>query len=371
MRRLYSVEEPQPAETNAVSDFFKQAYQDQFNASYYRDYNAIAQRRVWYSKKSPEISSNKTLSWICKEKKTGKIIGHFGIIPAKLKHKHNQNTVVWGRDLIVLPEFRSLGIGPFLVDSVLKDIKEESSLFLVAGGNDQICSMYKNLGFTDLGLIPLYVRILRVDGILKKKFPARLAAGLLNLFNMALSIQNFKKNSRETIIEEVSSFDDSFNELWLGASRYIPVIASRDSAFLKWRFVDGPIRDYKIFKAVDRARKRTLGYIILREGKSRGLNVGIICDIFASPGDTGSILSLANFAVKYFKDKKTIDLIRCNILHKDFGHALKRLGFIPTRSNSHFMISSLTGNIDPALIFNRNNWFLSFADSDLDLYDAE
>ena len=81
-----------------------------------------------------------------------------------LKIKCSYYPGVWGRDLIVIRRFRSfIGIGPLLIDSVLKDTKDKSALFLIAGLNETSYALFKRFNFTDLGCIPLYVRIIKLD----------------------------------------------------------------------------------------------------------------------------------------------------------------------------------------------------------------
>ncbi|MFC1576164.1 GNAT family N-acetyltransferase [Candidatus Omnitrophota bacterium] len=375
MDRHYMVDVPLPTEKKVLLDFFKIAYSDQFNASYYQNDEKIIKRLEWCGIKNPNSPDKQPTSWICKERKSGKIVGHFGIMPVTLKHESTSSPAAWGRDLVVLPEFRKLGIGPFLVDNVLRAIKKDIPLFLVAGGNDNVHKMYREFGLADLGHIPIYIRALRIDNILKSKLSNRLAVSslgfigksLLNILHAASFMRSSKYCNGEIAIEEIFNFDDSFDDLWKNASLSVPLIVKRDSVSLNWRFIDQPYWKYRIFKATVKNHKKTKGYIALREGKIRGFNAGIISDIFADSGDIRTIFSLINFAIKYFEKKGTVDLIRCDILHKDFADVLKKLGFMRTHSNSHFMITDIREGQDPEFVTNRNNWFVSYADSDLDL----
>ncbi|NQT22811.1 MAG: GNAT family N-acetyltransferase [Candidatus Omnitrophica bacterium] len=376
INKHYIVEMPTSTEKKILIDFFKQAYSDQFNAPYHQNEEEIVKRWDWYNVKNPNVRNKQSTSWICKVRKTGKIVGHCGIIPALLKHKDTCSSIAWGRDFIVLPEFRKLGIGPFLLDSVLKKIKNEISLFLIAGGNEEVFKIYKKLGFVDLGYIPLYVRMVRIDNILKNKLTNQLVAhslgfvgkGVLNILHTASFMQSIKYRKQETAIEEIFNFDDSLDELWKSASCSLPLIIKRDIASLKWRFIEQPYWKYRIFKALNENGKKTKGYIVLRKGKSRGFNVGIISDLFAASWDIQTIFSLVNFAVKYFEEKGDIDLVKCNILNKNFEFVLKKLGFMNMASSSRFMITNITEPLNSTLVSNRNNWFINCADSDLDLY---
>ena len=376
LARQHSVETADSVESGELISFFKKAYSDQFNAADYRDNETIMDRWVWANFKNPKITPGQFPAWICKDGKTGGIIGHFAVIPTSIKFKDSCYPAVWGRDLVILPEFRKAGVGPFLISNVLNSTKDKAAAFLIAGLNDDVYTIYKKFGFTDLGLIPLYIRINRPENILKSKIPVGILARVLGVFaRFFLNILyipsrarglKYKKN-RKISITEIKRFDEAFDGLWEKASRHFSLIIKRDKDALNWRFVDQPYWKYKIFKAEDTSDGRVKGYLVLREGKTRGLKTGIISDLFAEPDDADTIDSLVNFSVTYFEKNGDIDLVRCNILHKKFSAALKRAGFINVPSASHFMFINVREGLDAEFASDRDNWFISYADSDLDL----
>ncbi|NQT00248.1 MAG: GNAT family N-acetyltransferase [Candidatus Omnitrophica bacterium] len=376
-QRRYAVEKAASVEIDQLLDFFARAYRDQFNAGAYRDKDTIAERWKWANLNNPNIADGCDTAWICRDKDSGRIVGHFGTTPVSLKVGSECLPAVWGRDLIILSEFRKLGIGPLLIDAVLKSTKPGSKLFLIAGLNEAVFSIYQKLGFIDLGFIPLYVRINRLDNILQSRIKNRMLAkaidvcgrGLLKTFYTFSRLKGFKAASsqKQILISQITKFDNSFDRLWERCGSSFSIISRRDSVSLNWRFIQQPYWNYSIFKAVDRQTKETTGYVVLRESKNRGLRMGVISDLFARPDDKGTIFSLINFAVSHFEKKAGIDLIRCDILHQRISRVLKKFGFLRIRSRSHFMLTNIDQQLNRQLIVNRNNWFINYADSDLDL----
>ena len=168
-------------------------------------------------------------------------------------------------------------------------------------------------------------------------------------------------------ITEIARFDSSFDSLWEKASVSFGIIIRRDSAYLNWRFVDQPCREYKIFKAFRKENGDPEGYIVLREGRSRGLKSGIITDIFASGSDPDILISLIDFAISFFAKRDDVALIRCDMLSRDVGKALKAHGFVKIHSSDRFMFTKVGNGIDADYIADPGNWFLDYSDSDLDL----
>jgi len=316
--------------------FLKAAYADQFNAAEYQDEKKVVERLEWA----------RSLAWLCRENASGKIVGHFGITQVWLKYKDGYCPAAWGKDLIVLPEFRNLGIGPFLVASVLKEVEDKASIFLIAGVRDHVYTMYKKFGFADMGYISLYVRP--------------------NILFMRLLFHRPGKNEK-VLIEKIARFDGSFDKLWETVSVPFGLIVRRDSAYLNWRFVDQPYWKYEIFKALRKESRKPAGYIVLREGKSRGLRTGVISDIFASENDQDTTAALIDFAVSSYAKRRDIAFIRCDILNKGVGRVLRRRGFIKMPPRERFMFTNVKQGLDESFFRDRDNWFLDYSDSDLDL----
>jgi GNAT superfamily N-acetyltransferase len=369
--KRYRIETSDSVKKEDLATFFKEAYANQFNAPDYEDEENAIRRWEWANLSNPNIYDKQFPSWVCKDRKSDTIVGHFGIIPVVLKYKENYYPAVWGRDLIVPLRFRKTGIGSFLFYSALELTKDRAALFMLAGLNDYAVTIYKRLGFIHLGYIPVYVRINTLKNIINTHINNRILAdvlgaageGLLKIWDIFHT--KYKENS-EFIIQEITSFDNSFDNLWEETSFQFPIITKRDSTILNWRFVNQPYWKYKIFKVETKKERVTKGYVVLREGKSRGLKLGVISDLFAGVNDKQTIDFLLHFIVRYFKNIN-VDLIKCGILHNSFASQLKKAGFVRLYSNSHFMVTNIHEDLNKNFVLNRNNWFINYFDCDLDL----
>src|SRR3989338_2449795 len=164
-RNRYRIETADSETNESVINFFKTAYAGRFNAADYTDGDGIIRRWEWANLKNPNIYERQFPAWFCKDNKDNRIAGHLGIIPIMLKFKNTYHCAVWGRDMIVVPSYRGSGICSLMFDNALKMTTAEAGMFLLAGLNDYAVSIYKKLGFTHLGYIPLYVRVNNIGGM--------------------------------------------------------------------------------------------------------------------------------------------------------------------------------------------------------------
>jgi len=370
----FTIETANLAKKEDVFNFFQQAYADQFNAADFQNSKDFSVRWEWANVKNPNIEDNEFPAWFCKDKESEEIVGHLGVIPVSINIKNSLYRAVWGRDMITPLKWRKKGIASFLFNTAMEKTKGKAAVFLLGGANDYAVAIYKKLGFIHLGYIPLYVRIIKFDTILQNFIKSELLRNLLGLISKSLLCVFYipswlirKMGEKNIYIKEVTSFDNSFDILWKKTASLFPIIVCRDSKSLSWRFIDQPYWDYKIFKVEDKENGELQGYFVLREGKSHGLSIGVVSDFFASPEDTDTMISMGKFIIRYFKEKGGIDLIRCDILSKSFERILKKIGFIRVRSRSHFLVGNIDETIDSEFIRNRRNWFINYADSDLDL----
>ena len=330
-------------------DFLVEAHQDRFDSLRFRDRASADRSWRWKYVDNPGAAEESPLVWLARI--GGKIVGQFCLMPVTLKIDGKTCNGGWFQDFIVLPQYRKMGIGRSLVSHVMKDSAEYLDILLVAGTNDISYSIFKKAGLIDAGRIPLYVRLNR-----------------LKLFYMLFDIRRYPGGNKKNIfIKEIAFFDDPFNKLWEAASATFGLVVRRDSAYLNWRFVGQHCWGYRIFKASRKDSDDPAGYIVVREGESRGLRTGVVTDIFASGNDPDIITSLFDFAVSYFSKRRDIAIVRCDVLNKGFGRILRRRGFVSIPSDTRFMFKTIKDGPCVAFFADRDNWFLDYSDSDLDL----
>jgi len=367
----YTVESRTRDSDQELVDFFKRAYAGEYNSYDYRSDRAIFERIKWQNDTNPSMVPGGRTEWICRSRDSGRIAGHFAVMPAALKVGGSYIRAAWGRDFIVSPELRGTGAGTLLLNKAIADAKEEYGAILLAGVGDKSYGIFSKIGFRETGRIPAHVLILDADNVASclvgNVIASKILAGGLKFFRSA-SAGRFRKEASTggVSISPVSSFDGEFDGMWADNSQEFNVSVRRDRAFLDWRFTKCPAGGYSVFSARDFVSGKLRGYIALRRGLARGIHTGVITDIFARRDDGETIEALVEHAVGYFRSMRDIDMVRCDIMGRIFVPALTRLGFIRVPSSSRLMYLSSDESVS-SLLSDEGNWFLTYADSDLDL----
>lgn len=159
-------------------------------------------------------------------------------------------------------------------------------------------------------------------------------------------------------IERVSRIDSSFDHLWERCQKDYPLSIIRDSAFVRWRFLDHPMKHYAVF--VQRKDREIDAYAVLAlEG-----NKARMVDILAPPSEQ-LIVNFVNQIALFLKND-AIELIETWLPEKHFiAESLISAGFV--NSPEPLGITSTVRNFDnsPPSDWTSENLFYTMADADL------
>ncbi len=325
-------------------DFLMAAYRDQFNSAAFKDREKVRRSWRWEYVDNPNAPEGEPLIWLCRLK--GRIIAQACLMPVELKADDKYCKAGWCQNLMILPEFRNVGLGYFLLKHVMSVLRKgEIDILLAAGTNENSYSLLKGLGFSDLGFINRNIRpsLFGLAG-LDAKGPVR--------------------------IIETDGFGPDFDSFWSSVSRNFPCIVKRDSKNLRWRFKENPYWSYKVLCA--KAGDVLQGYAVLKEGRLKGrlkgIKVGAISDILFDPKDKPAGLTLLAGACAYLR--KRAGVLRCDMLCGEMQRFVKSAGFLSIRSNNRFLVYPVSEELKArkSALEDRRRWCLTYGDSDLDLF---
>jgi len=370
----FSITEMRGVKPDTLAGFNAEAYSGEFNSARFADRKKILRLWKWKYNDNPASKNNENFGWLAKFKE--KLIGQWHIIPADIKIGENYYRGAWGSDLVVLNEYRNLGISAFLIRRVSEALGRDFALFLLGGMNENSYRVLKSSGsFIDLGKIPRYVKILNLKAVLiAYGIPPFFAGAAQKIFHVATKILFSSRKSYGDAaikIESVNTFDEGFEDFWNSISGYYKCIVKRDPAILKWRYIDQPLWKYTVLKVS--AGEKITAFAVLREGKVKngklkGNPIGIISDILVDPQHGECTRRLLQEVVKFFTAKNVI-IIKCDVLNDNIENNLRKTGFVRIKSNSGFMLGlyrhKMSGE-DSDYATTRKNWFITSGDSDFD-----
>lgn len=164
-------------------------------------------------------------------------------------------------------------------------------------------------------------------------------------------------------VEELESFDESFDEFFEKIAAVIPCIPEKDSTFLNWRHGPGsPQGPVKILAVRNGAG--LLGYAVLKIA-STAVD-GYILDLTTLPGYRDAKRALLREAVRYFRSEG-IHIIRYRFLESPTtprAEDLKRLGFFYRKGRGNNLLVQFTDAALHEKARDLDNWSYNIGDGE-------
>lgn len=200
--------------------------------------------------------------WLCR--RGGEIVGQQAEIPVDLHVGRDPRRAAWAIDLMVDEAWQLRGIGPGLIATQMADHTITLGLNLSEKGY----AAYRKTGWTDLGIVPVYVRPLEgrqalaaAPGAAKMlRRLARVAGPALRAADIAAA--GLLRTSGARLVA-VNGFDDRVDAVWSAAADHYPVLVQRDLSALAWRIDQRPDRA-RLQRFYLMRRNQPLGYVVLR-----------------------------------------------------------------------------------------------------------
>ena len=164
-------------------------------------------------------------------------------------------------------------------------------------------------------------------------------------------------------VEELDSFDDSFDDLFERVAAVVPCTAEKDAAFLRWRYGPGSPQAPVAVLGV-RSGGRMLGYAVLRTA-FHGQD-GYILDLTALPGRQDVVRALLRETVRSFR-RMGVQIIRYRFVESPTSPRstdLRQLGFFRRRGRSHKLLTKFTDKGLRQTTDDLANWSMSFGDGE-------
>ncbi len=223
--------------------------------------------------------------------------------------------------------------------------------------------------FKDIGAVPLLIRPLNVERLALRTTQSPVE-GKATSFARRVWGTSQTAPPREAPsgleIAEVASFDDSFGAFWYKIRHRFPVMVVRDPAYLNWRFVDVPTREYTIFAA--RSEGQIRGFTVLRVAPLGRFAVGLIADLVVDVSAEGRAAGrlLIDLAYSHFEGLD-LDLVASLALrHTDEFRLLRSRGFrvCPKFLQPHPFRLVVRCHDEEAsrVAYQPRNWFVTMAD---------
>lgn len=246
------------------------------------------------------------------------VVGQVAVQPGRACFGGQPRDFGWILDVMVLDRFRGQRLGHRLYEAIAAAVPTTITLTMAPATR----RMAEKQGALTLPIARSMFRPLRCDAEFLQRFLATRAsesprwqrphgllgnrrwasAGLAASMNAAAALAAASPRRRAappTVrFHEVDRFDAEVDELTAATVRCYDIICPRDHEYLNWRFVDAPHLRYRRFLMRDQGR--LAGVLVMRDADAVELPIGIICELFVTPGSESRAELLLTHALSCF-----------------------------------------------------------------------
>lgn len=255
-----------------------------------------------------------------------RVIGHYGIIPVRMKVGNSYVNGSVSCDGAVHPTYQGKGIFSSIVNRCYLDVAKKGIPLTYMFPRVRLGPTYKRFEWRGhICFLVNMIKVLNWSSVLGKTVLRGLPKG--NAVSTLAKIGRHGPVNGCSKIERLSHFDERVDRFWRKISRRFEIIVKRDQAYLNWRYVANPSQEYALYAAVKDFE--ILGYCALRCEQYKGLLVGSIADIIGFQDDYDVVRHLIWTAFEHFKERR-VDVISCNMPEKHpYRLDFMKLGFFP------------------------------------------
>ncbi len=322
-----------------------------------------------YSKRYDWIYINNPLgkakAWIIWKDKTNEPVGFTGVFPRAV-YVNEEKYIGWNcGDFSIEKKFRSLGIALKLRKAAKRAVDENEIPFLYAHPNSRMEVIHLKSGHFKIASMMRYALPVRVDGILSKFLPFH---WLMRMFaiplNVLLSYQyRFRVFSGVTAKNfSTVQVNENHEKLFSKMTEQFPVLGSRDTAYINWKFRDNP--NHK-FRQMDLFYKGILVGSVFYTKRDKIISVtDVLIDDFRRFAD-----QLFRYFVKRVR-RLNPEVVTVSFILQEFNpfvKVLKKTGFKYRDDATSGAIAYVNKENNPQLadtMLKGENWFMTVGDRD-------
>ena len=250
------------------------------------DTSHLEEKYDWHFLSNP---SGKGQIWILKA--DGQPIGTTSLGMRLLKFGETITMAGVACDLAVNKEHRFLQPALMLQRALLSSANPEVQI-LYGVPNSGGASVMKYVGYHQFCSLHRYAKVLRPSHYLLRSPKFKVMAPFIgSIVDQGFhALESFGRRKDRTVAQVLPCFDERFDELWNGLRCEASAITVRNRRFLKWRYGECPLRQYKTLGLLSLDESRLLGYLIYYVEDATSICVDLL-----APGGTDDLNCLLSF----------------------------------------------------------------------------
>jgi GNAT superfamily N-acetyltransferase len=317
----------------------------------------VARRYDWLYRDNPH---GRGVAWMAVRGDTGEAMGCTAIFPRRMLVEGRPRMGSIGGDAFVRPRYRRMGIATALHRAVLAGMASEGVDFMYGPPRTANLHALVKAGSRVVAWLGRWVRPLVPSAIGRgggrPTVPERIARPAAR---MALRLLDVLSHRRlRAVVEPVSAFGDEFDLLAARASAGHRIVAVRDAAYLRWRYLCAPAR-------------RQVPLAVRIEGTLVGLvavevagHHAALVDIFTAP-DAAVIDAALGATTQWARSAGCAVLEASLIRGSPTARRLRGMGFL-ARDAAAFQLAASDADPDLHVLGEAGAWHFTLGDQDMD-----
>lgn len=299
----------------------------------------------------------------------GKLVGYWGLMPIRIFFYGQPFFALFSHETLIDPYYRRQGLAKKLLSKLNKSNRLIASLW----HNEKIMDIKNKGGWFNIGKYRPLKKIYNLENIVNFKLKNQFFKKIIIYFSkpyFRIRHSDCNRIQSNYDIELVLKCDNEFDHLFMNVAPKLGILSDRTSAILNWKYIDIPHKDY-IFLAT-REKGRISAYAVLRIDEQDGnIRKGIIVDILGDPDKSEPVSCLVRKCEEIFLENK-VDFSVCLVQPEIFRNIFKKNGYYQAKSKKTDCLlifnEDKIPNKDKELVKNINNWYLTYGDSDGDMW---
>lgn len=216
------------------------------------------------------------------DEENAKLAGQYIVIPMNMHIEGKEYPVILSLNTLTRKEYRGQKIFTSLAEEVYAECTQKGYRFCYGAPNpNSHHNFVSRMGFRDIGIMPLYLKVIHPSLLAEQKFRMNVMAVLAKPFDLLVKKKKMQNEYEVVLVEEDNI--DSFDEFWTRIKTKYPVMGVRNAKFMKWRYLRMPERQYRIYAIYNKSRMQ--GYIIGRITEVAGIKCGMVVDFLVAGGN--------------------------------------------------------------------------------------
>jgi len=291
-----------------------------------------------------------------------KPVFHSGGIPVRYQFPDGQTTAMVSVDTMTDPEYRRRGLLTQVAQRMYASWRDGGVRFVIGLINDQWGSRAPALGWRPLFPLRWLVRPLRPSAILARRARTPGQGGVDALdtaWNWIWDRQRVDPGLRFRIVEHAGS---EFDALWARCAENTGLSIVRDSAWVRWRYLECPSFAYRILLA-ERGGVPA-GYTAYRVERGARSTLGYIAEVVATGANNTIMRMLIRETVRRLRSEGAEVAATQAPPWTPYFRALRRAGFLWSWGDFSVQLVPLDDSLPMALLRDPRSWTMWGGDYD-------